>query len=92
MTIHKSKGLEFDSVILLGVEKQTFWGKLEEERCAFFVGVSRAKRRLVLTRALERPTPSSNPWRWSVQREAHEEFMGYAKKFSRPIFFTTDEE
>ena len=44
MTMHKSKGLEFDSVILLGVENQTFWGKADEERCAFFVGVSRAKR------------------------------------------------
>lgn len=37
LTIHKSKGLEFDSVIILGMEDQTFWGKIEEERCVFFV-------------------------------------------------------
>ena len=49
LTIHKSKGLEFDSVIILGVEEQTFWGDADAERCAYFVGASRAKRRLVLT-------------------------------------------
>ncbi|MBY0484707.1 3'-5' exonuclease, partial [Nitrosomonas sp.] len=31
LTIHKSKGLEFDSVIILGVENETFWGKEAEE-------------------------------------------------------------
>ena len=46
MTIHKSKGLEFHSVIMLAVENETFWGKKDAERCAFFVGVSRAKQRL----------------------------------------------
>ena len=62
LTIHKSKGLEFDSVIILGVEDQTFWGNADEERCAFFVGVSRAKRRLVMTVASARRTPPSNPY------------------------------
>ncbi len=27
MTMHKSKALEFDSVMLLGVENRVFWGK-----------------------------------------------------------------
>lgn len=36
LTIHKSKGLEFHSVIMLGIEKETFWGNAEEERCTFF--------------------------------------------------------
>lgn len=85
MTIHKSKGLEFDSVVLLGVEKETFWSDLDAERCAFFVGVSRAKRRLVLTRAEARATPSSRPRRWNVQRLAHEEFMGYATTFTDEV-------
>ncbi|UZA42715.1 ATP-dependent helicase [Moraxella bovis] len=35
LTIHKSKGLEFHSVIMLGIEKETFWGNAEEERCIF---------------------------------------------------------
>jgi superfamily I DNA/RNA helicase len=41
--------LEFDTVIMLAVEKETFWGKLDDERSAYFVGISRAKRRLVLS-------------------------------------------
>lgn len=81
LTIHKSKGLEFDSVIILGVEDQTFWGKADEERCAFFVGVSRAKRRLVLTTSERRETPPSNPYRWKVKRNPHVEFLGYATPF-----------
>jgi hypothetical protein len=43
MSIHKSKGLEFDTVIMMGVEEETFWGTIEEERSAYFVGISRAK-------------------------------------------------
>lgn len=81
LTIHKSKGLEFDSVIILGVEDQTFWGEADAERCAFFVGVSRAKQRLVLTTSNYRETPPSNPYRWKEQRTPYAEFLGYAKPF-----------
>lgn len=81
LTIHKSKGLEFDTVIILGVENETFWGKEAEERCAFFVGMSRAKRRLVLTACQTRRTPQSNPYRWSEQRTPHREFLDYASPF-----------
>lgn len=79
LTIHKSKGLEFDSVIMLGVEEQTFWGKPDDERCAFFVGVSRAKRRLIFTIADHRETPSPKPNRWDEQRTVHPEFISYTK-------------
>lgn len=81
LTVHKSKGLEFDSVIILGVENQTFWGDADAERCAFFVGVSRAKRRLVLTSSDYRETPPSNPYRWQEQRTPHLEFLSYATPF-----------
>ena len=81
LTIHKSKGLEFDSVIILGVENQTFWGKPDEERCGFFVGVSRAKRRLVVTMSKHRETPPSNPYRWQEKRTLHKEFFGYVMPF-----------
>lgn len=81
LTIHKSKGLEFDSVIILGVENQTFWGKPDAERCAFFVGVSRAKKRLVLTVSEYRETPPSNPYRWQEDRTQHNEFIGYVAPF-----------
>lgn len=81
LTIHKSKGLEFDSVIILGVEKETFWGESDDERCAFFVGISRAKRRLVLTYSKQREKPPNVSGRWSEQRTPHEEFFAYALPF-----------
>ena len=78
MTIHKSKGLEFDSVIILGVEGQTFWGKRDEELCAFFVGVSRAKRTLVMTHCEQRPRPEGFSGRWYSVRTPQDEFLGFA--------------
>lgn len=82
LTIHKSKGLEFDTVILLGVEDQTFWGKADEERCSFFVGVSRAKRRLIMTSCAKRERPPSYTNRWDIHRTAHSEFLSYVPKTS----------
>lgn len=59
LTIHKSKGLEFSHVIIQAVEKETFWGNENEERCTYFVGVSRAKNLLALTHCKEREIPQS---------------------------------
>jgi len=84
LTIHKSKGLEFDTVVILGVENQSFWGEEDAERCAFFVGVSRAKKRLMLTVSDRRDTPPSNPYRWKENRTPHAEFLGYATPFLSP--------
>ena len=82
MTIHKSKGLEFDTVVILGVEKEAFWGKAEEESCGFFVGMSRAEKRLILTTCNTRETPESRPYRWNEERQPHTEFVGYALPYS----------
>lgn len=52
MTIHKSKGLEYDTVYFLGLEDAVFWNfsnRPEEDRCAFFVALSRAKREIMFT-------------------------------------------
>ncbi|WP_107993437.1 UvrD-helicase domain-containing protein [Neisseria elongata] len=76
MTIHKSKGLEFHSVIMLAVEKEIFWGKKDAERCAFFVGVSRAKQRLLITYSKERQKPEGEK-RWNCYRNKHAEYWGY---------------
>lgn len=76
MTIHKSKGLEFHSVIMLAVENETFWGKKDAERCAFFVGVSRAKQRLLITYSKERQKPEGEK-RWNCYRNKHAEYWGY---------------
>jgi superfamily I DNA/RNA helicase len=80
MSIHKSKGLEFDTVIVLGVEKQTFWGEAEAERSAYFVAISRAKRRLFLTACDQRHRPDGVR-RWDVGRTEHAEFIGYAEPY-----------
>lgn len=49
-TIHKAKGLEFEHVILLGVEKGIFSGKnIREERRVLFEGITRTKNSLFVT-------------------------------------------
>lgn len=83
LTIHKSKGLEFDSVIIMAVEKEIFFGDQDENRCAYFVGVSRAKKRLVLTHADQRERPAGHTKRWDVQRTAQNEYFGYSAPFVR---------
>lgn len=82
LTIHKSKGLEFDSVIIMAVEDQTFFGNQDENRCAYFVGVSRAKNRLVLTHADQREQPTGVR-RWNEDRTPQAEYFGYAMPFVR---------
>lgn len=52
MTIHKSKGLEYDTVVFVGLEDSAIWNfpnQQDEETCTFFVGLSRAKRRVIFT-------------------------------------------
>jgi superfamily I DNA/RNA helicase len=80
MSIHKSKGLEFDTVVVLGVETQTFWSDPDAERSAFFVGISRAKRRLYLTVCESRERPDGSG-RWQTARTEHDEFVGYATPY-----------
>jgi|26BtaG_2_1085354.scaffolds.fasta_scaffold02804_2 superfamily I DNA/RNA helicase len=52
MTIHKSKGLEYHTVIFVGLEDDAFWSyrnQSNEDNCAFFVALSRAKDRILFT-------------------------------------------
>lgn len=59
MTIHNGKGLEFDTVFLVGMEEDLFphansrdsYDALEEERRLCYVGMTRAKERLYLSAA-----------------------------------------
>ncbi|BCA26607.1 UvrD-helicase domain-containing protein [Metapseudomonas otitidis] len=82
LTIHKSKGLEFDTVIIMAVENEIFFGNKAENRCAYFVGVSRAKRRLILTHAEHRERPADAK-RWDTHRSAQKEYFDYALPFVR---------
>ena len=61
MTLHNAKGLEFDSVIVIGCEEGLFphgraldEGGEEEERRLCYVGMTRARRRLSMSWALSR--------------------------------------
>ena len=72
MTLHTAKGLEFDTVFLTGFEEGIFPheramfdpAELEEERRLAYVGSTRARKRLYLTRATVRTmwgAPKYNP-------------------------------
>jgi len=62
MTLHAAKGLEFDSVFMIGMEEGLFphsrslldTSELEEERRLCYVGMTRAKKRLFLSYANRR--------------------------------------
>ncbi len=62
LTLHTAKGLEFDHVFLTGLEEGTFphsrslhdAEELEEERRLCYVGMTRARETLTLTRAIYR--------------------------------------
>lgn len=69
MTVHAAKGLEFDVVFLTGMEEDLFPhasaladGQLEEERRLCYVGMTRARRRLVLTAARSRRIHGRERW------------------------------
>ncbi len=64
MTLHLAKGLEFDVVFIIGMEdgilphsRSLFeHAALEEERRLCYVGITRAKKRLFLSRVIDRQT------------------------------------
>ncbi len=72
MTLHTAKGLEFPTVFLTGMEEGIFphsrslgeARELEEERRLAYVGITRARQRLYLSRSLTRSSwgsPVANP-------------------------------
>lgn len=64
MTLHSAKGLEFDTVFIIGFEEGIFpsymstqsanMNAMEEERRLCYVGITRAKKQLYLTTAKSR--------------------------------------
>ena len=62
MTLHSAKGLEFDHVFIIGAEENIFPSsrslederRMEEERRLMYVGITRARKSLFITRASQR--------------------------------------
>jgi len=96
MTLHNAKGLEFSVVFMAGMEEGLFphsrsaesEEELEEERRLCYVGITRAKERLILTHAAERRLygyPQANLVSRFVEEipgEALEKAGGYAAEFA----------
>ena len=102
LTLHSTKGLEFSRVYVVGVEDAQFPGGLpgprrrspevEEARRLLYVGMTRAKDRLVLSRAAVRRgnrragIVSSMRWGWRPLRSEwwsdrpHEAAVGAAEQ------------
>jgi DNA helicase-2/ATP-dependent DNA helicase PcrA len=69
MSLHNAKGLEYESVFIIGCEEGVFpharsveEGNLEEERRLAYVGVTRARKRLWLSFARRRSLHGSTGW------------------------------
>ncbi|HTI34002.1 MAG TPA: UvrD-helicase domain-containing protein [Miltoncostaea sp.] len=70
MTIHNAKGLEYETVVITGLEEGLFPHvrsdtpeTLEEERRLFYVGLTRARRHLTLTHAESRAMHGGRDYR-----------------------------
>ena len=75
ITVHQSKGCEFDTVILAGADDSNFpciaakgTNSEEEEKKVFYVAITRAKQKLVLTRATKhyKHTIRETPYFWLI--------------------------
>jgi DNA helicase II / ATP-dependent DNA helicase PcrA len=96
LTLHAAKGLEFAFVFIVGLEDGVLplrWSKTEdaaadetaEERRLFYVGMTRAKDRLVLSRAAKRlwrgrvreqkPSPFLSDIKAALVKHQHAEFL-----------------
>jgi len=64
ITVHKSKGLEYHTVVFIGLEDLAFWNfasQSEEEMRTFFVAFSRAKKRVIFTFCANRARSRRQP-------------------------------
>ncbi len=99
MTLHSAKGLEFPCVVLAGLEEGLFphqmslseAGRLEEERRLCYVGLTRARRHLLLTyaelRRLYGEERYNRPSRFLREiPPQHIRAVGVRGRVSRPLF------
>ncbi len=78
ITVHQAKGCEFNTVIVAGADDSNFpsfaakqSGYEEEERKIFYVAITRARERLILTRALHNGNHrmDETPYFWKIPEE-----------------------
>jgi DNA helicase-2/ATP-dependent DNA helicase PcrA len=99
MTLHSAKGLEFPVVVMAGLEEGLFphsrsredEAELEEERRLCYVGITRTRRRLVLTSAARRRVfgeyMNTEPSRFIEEIPAdliEQEFPSYTSAYRQP--------
>ena len=100
MTVHSSKGLEFDCVFVAGMEETLFphmnsvgdAASVEEERRLAYVAITRARKRLYLTCAQQRQIfgqTSANPVSRFIQ-EIPPELRSDHGRWGRPAFPAPD--
>ncbi len=79
VTVHQSKGCEFDTVILAGADEYLFPlaaedGREEEEKRVFYVAITRAKKRLLITCRGSGAARSPSPYLDLIPRECLERY------------------
>lgn len=98
LTLHSSKGLEFDTVFIAGMEEDIFPsylslenGDIEEERRLAFVGYTRAERKLYLTATKERIL-YGRKFAYNISRFVNEiprKYLDY-QEYESPIYKSTN--
>ncbi len=78
ITVHQAKGCEFNTVILVGADDNNFPnfvakqnGEEEEEQKVFYVAITRAKERLIVTRTrfVKKYERNETPYFWRIPEE-----------------------
>jgi DNA helicase-2/ATP-dependent DNA helicase PcrA len=90
MTVHASKGLEFDCVFITGMEEGLFphensmndYEGLEEERRLMYVAITRARRRLYLSHSQTRMLHGQT--RYNIKSRFFDELPEHALKWITP--------
>lgn len=91
MTMHASKGLEFDNVYLIGVDNKALPGtedyhEIEEERRIFYVAMTRARKKLTMSFSRFRVehgqhlSVEASPFIEEIERELKVSRLFYGKK------------
>ncbi|EGR5929782.1 ATP-dependent helicase [Vibrio parahaemolyticus] len=91
MTLHASKGLEFDNVYMIGFDEESMIGKseepsyedVEEARRLAYVGITRAKKKLTISYAKYRKTFDNSTIETNTSRFVKEIERGAGAKIHR---------